>query len=149
MFTENGVAIDLGEVKKAIEQADVFAVGFRLFAERLLVDTRHDERTPPLAQVVEPVDSVEQRFFWLGQHRPSLGMPERFIFFLWPHSIAFLRESSLAGAVVERIVNTGYEAAGSMCEAAFADLAERERKANLAAVRGENCFTIWPRGARD
>ena len=147
MFTENGIAIDLGEVKKAIEQADVFAVGFRLFAERLLVDTRHDEKTPPLVQVVEPVDSVEQRFFWLGQHRPSLGTPERFIFFLWPHSISFLRQTSLAQAIVERIVESGYEQAVPMCEAAFADLAERERKANLAAVRGESCYTLWPRGA--
>ncbi len=147
MYTENGVIIDLGEVKKAVEQADVFAVGFRLFPERLLVDSRHDEKTPPLVQVVEPVASVEQRFFWLGQHRPSLGTPERFLFFFWPHSIPFLRESSLAGAISGRIVATGYADAVPMCEAAFADLAERERKATLAAVRGENCLTLWPRAA--
>ena len=147
MFTENGVVIDLGEVKKAVQQADVYAIGFRLFAERLLVDSRHDGETPPLVQVVEPVASVEQRFFWLGQNRPTLGTPERFIFFLWPHSIPFLRESSLASAIVERIAATGYEQAVPMCEAAFADLAQRERKANLAAVRGKNCFTLWPRSA--
>jgi len=147
MFTENGVVIDLGEVKKAVQQADVFAIGFRLFAERLLVDTRHDEKTPPLVQVVEPVDSVEQRFFWLGQNRPTLGTPERFIFFLWPHSIPFLRESSLASAITERIAASGYDGAVPMCEAAFADLAHREATANLAAVRGGTCFTLSPRSA--
>ena len=147
MFTENGLAIDLGEVKKAVESADVVAVGFRLFAERLLVDTRHDENTPPLAQVVDPVASVEERFFWLGQHRPSLGTPERFLFFLWPPSISFLKDSSLAAAITERIVATGHEQAVPMCEAAFADLAQRERRATVAAVKGQSCFTLWPRRA--
>lgn len=147
LYTENGIAIDLAEVKKAVEQADVLAVGFRLFPERLLVDTRCDAKAPPLVQVVEPVASVEQRFFWLGQHRPSLGTPERFVFFLWPHSIPFLRDSSLGTAITERIVATGCDGAVPMCEAAFADLAQRERKANLAAVRGQSCFTLWPRRA--
>jgi len=136
MFTENGVVIDLGEVKKAVQQADVFAIGFRLFAERLLVDTRHDEKTPPLVQVVEPVDSVEQRFFWLGQHRPSLGTPERFIFFLWPHSIAFLEQCGVVARIRCRCEATERPEALSMFDRALTDLREKERRATRAAITG-------------
>ncbi len=85
MFTENGVQIDLEEVGKVVEGCDVFAIGFHMFPERVIIDTRETEDVAPLVQVVEPVTSVEERFHWLGRERPSFGVPERFSFFIWPH----------------------------------------------------------------
>ena len=40
MFTENGVMIDLEEVRKVVDNCDVFTIGFRLSPERLIIDTR-------------------------------------------------------------------------------------------------------------
>jgi hypothetical protein len=149
MYTENGVTIDLNEVRKVIAEADVFAVGFRLFPERLLIDTRHDARDPegpcgtPMVAIVDPVATVQERFFWLGQHRPSLGMPNDFRFFYWPHGIRFLEDSTVWGDLRKRIVASGFEGAGATCDAAFADLLSRERKANVDAIRGERHHTLW------
>jgi hypothetical protein len=44
-----------------------------MFPERLIVDTRHTDSDGPMVEVVEPVATVEERFFWLGQRRPSFG----------------------------------------------------------------------------
>ena len=85
MRSENGVLIDVGEVAGIVDKADVFLVGFANFSERLLVDTRSDERTRPLVKVVASLGSFQERIFWLGQNRPTLGMPKAFSFINWPH----------------------------------------------------------------
>lgn len=149
MYTENGLVVDLDELRHVIHEADVFAVAFRLFPERLLIDTRYDAREPdgvsgmPMVAIVDPVATLQERFFWLGQHRPSLGMPADFQFFFWPHSIRYLEESGIWGHVRDRITAAGFEGAGATCDAALADLAVRERKANVDAIRGDRHHTVW------
>ena len=41
MFTENGVLIDLEEVGKVVEASDVFTIGFRVFPQRVIIDTQY------------------------------------------------------------------------------------------------------------
>lgn len=143
MYTENGVLVDVGEIRQVVAQTDVFTLGFRLFPERLLVDTRHNEQESPLVRVVEPVSSVQERFFWLGKERPSLGTPERFAFFVWPHSIDLLEESGLWAAICQRLAC--HPDADAICKAALEDLHAHERQATLAAVRGGRFHNLWAR----
>jgi len=149
MRMENGLLVNLPEIEDIVKQADVFAVGFRLFPERLLIDTRFTEGDPegpcgmPMVAIVDPVPTLQERFFWLGQHRPALGMPEDFMFFFWPHSMAYLEESGLWAAVKQRIVPLGFTGAAATCDAAFDDLVRRERAANVQAITGERYQTLW------
>jgi hypothetical protein len=149
MYTENGLAIDLERVQSVIRHDDVFAVAFRLFPERLLIDTRFDSADrdgpcgTPMVAIVDPVATLQERFFWLGQHRPGLGMPENFEFFYWPHGIRYLDESGVWGSLRARVVSSRSGGAGATCDAAFADLVARERDANVAAIRGERHHTVW------
>ena len=143
MFTENGVMIDLEEVRKVVDQCDVFTIGFRTFGERLIVDTRTTSDEGPMLEVVEPVGTVEERFFWLGKRRPAFGVPERFTFFVWPHSIRFLGESGLSGRIRERIVATGYPGAEEQVDSAVEGLDRLERKSTFDAISGRNCHTLW------
>jgi hypothetical protein len=151
MYTENGVTIDIDRVRQVVRDADVFAVAFRLFPERLLIDTRFDASdregpcSTPMVAIVDPVETLQERFFWLGQHRPGLGMPQDFQFFYWPHGIAFLEESGLWRAVRRRIIASDAEGAGATCDAALADLLVRERAANIQAIRGERHHSVWER----
>jgi hypothetical protein len=144
-----GLLVDISEIEKVVRNADVFAVGFRLFPERLLIDTRHDDTNPegpcgtPLVAIVDPVESVEERYFWLGKHRPTLGMPEAFMYFFWPHSVRYLQESGIWGAIRERIVSSGFTGAAETCDAALEDLLERERGANIEAIAGARYRTLW------
>ncbi len=143
MYTENGLLVDLPEIENIVQSADVFAGSFRLFPERLLIDTRHDDREMPMVAIVDPVESVQERFFWLGQHRPSLGLPKSFMFFYWPHSVGFLTESGVWAKIVERIVRSGFSGARETCDDALRDLVERERTATIDAINGARHQTLW------
>ncbi len=143
MYTENGLLVDIGEIRDIIENADVFTIGFRLFPERVVIDTRYDERETPMVAIVDAVESVQERFFWLGQHRPSLGMPRQFMFFFWPHSIGYLAESGVWAQVRERVVASKFGGAPETCAAALRDLLERERAATVDAITGARYQTLW------
>jgi len=149
MYTENGLLVDIAQIENIVQQADVFTASFRLFPERLLIDTRYDASDPdgaagtPLVAIVDPVASIQERFFWLGQHRPSLGMPASFEFFFWPHSTLYLEESGLWSAIRDRIVHSGFAGARETCDDALRDLIKRERRATVDAIVGNEYETIW------
>ena len=146
MFTENGVMIDLEEVRKVVEECDVFTIGFRLFPERVIVDARTFGDEGPILEVVEPVSTVEERFFWLGKRRPAFGVPERFTFFLWPHSIQHLEESGLMDKIRQRIyaLDESREIGRSVAKSVL-HLHLLERKATRDAITGRNYHTLWAR----
>ena len=149
MYTENGLMVDLSEIHHIVQHSDVFAAAFRLFPERVLIDTRHDEADPdgscgmPMLAIVDPVPTVQERFFWLGQQRPTLGMPKHFNFFFWPHSIRYLEESGVWAAIRERVTGSNFAGAAATCDDALSDLYRREYSANIDAIRGDKYETIW------
>ena len=134
--------VDLDEVRRVIENADVFTIGFRTFPDRLIVDTRSQGDICPMIRVVEPVATVEERFFWLGKERPAFGVPERFTFFVWPHSMRFFEESGLGDIVRQRVDSIDTDCGPQMNEA-MARLTTLERKAEFDAITGRNYHTIW------
>lgn len=144
MFTENGVLIDFEELRKVVDECDVFTVGFRLFPQRMIVDTRSNGSEGPMLEVVEPVTTVEERFFWLGQRRPSFGVPKRFTFFIWPHSIGYFEESGVGDLIRRRVYPEDPDTGRQMAEAMIR-LHTLEQKAVQDAITGTNCHTIWPR----
>ena len=145
MFTENGAMIDLDELRRVVEECDVFAIGFRLFQQRLMVDTRAANEVGPMVEVVEPVGTVEERFFWLGKRRPSFGVPERFTFFVWPHSLAFLAESGIADKIRQRLIATDRPDGAEAVDKVLAELERLERGAVRDAILGENHHALWQR----
>jgi hypothetical protein len=144
MFTENGVLIDLEELRNVVDECDVFTVGFRLFPERFIVDTRSTDTADTMAEVVEPVNTVEERFFWLGKRRPEFSPPERFTFFIWPHSMRFLEESGVADRIRQRLGSGAFPESGQAMDVALAELRSLERTAVADAITGKNYHTLWP-----
>jgi len=45
LFTESGEMIDLEELRNVVDNADVFTIGFRMFPERLIIDTRSEHES--------------------------------------------------------------------------------------------------------
>lgn len=136
--------IDLEELRNVVDSADVFTIGFRTFPDRLIVDSRSNDDVPPMIRLVEPVATVEERFFWLGKERPHFGSPERFTFFLWPHSIRYFEESGLGEIIRQRLYPTG-DATAPQVAAAIHNLYVLERRAEHDAITGENYHTLWER----
>ena len=145
MYSENGVQVDFAETTKVIETADVFVVGFTNIPERLIVDTRWSDVETPLVQVVEPSTGARQRLAWLKRRRPTLGEPDSFIFFPWPHSAGFMVETGVWDQIVKRVVGDFDPAVKTQCETAIRQLQNLELAAMQAVLRGENCITLWPR----
>jgi hypothetical protein len=144
VFTENGLLIDLEEVAKVVDGCDVFTIGFRTFPERLIVDTRETEHVGPLARVVEPVSSVEERFHWLGRARPEFGVPERFSFFVWPHSLEFLESCGLGQSIRDRVKAGERPEVARMLDGVMAELRRLERISLQQALAGEGYHSLWP-----
>jgi hypothetical protein len=92
---------------------------------------------------VEPVGDVTERMHWLGRHRPQFGLPERFTFFVWPHSVGFLEETGVAGVLRQNVPDgDGPE----QLSAGLGELHALERAARRAAVVGADPWrTIWTR----
>lgn len=133
--------VDLEELRKVVENADVFAIGFRTFPQRLIIDARSRDNQGTMVRVVEPVATVEERFFWLGKERPSFGVPERFTFFVWPHSLRYFEESGLGQIIRERV----HPEADSQVAESMHRLFALEHQSTIDAVTGKNYHTIWQR----
>lgn len=144
MFTENGVLIDLEEVGKVMDSSDVFTIGFHMFPQRVIVDTRATAEAGPMVRVVEPVDSVEERFHWLGRERPAFGVPERFAFFVWPHSLQFFESSGLPQRLRDRLRTSERPQVAQMADEALDELQRLEREAVQQALSGEGYHSLWP-----
>lgn len=142
MRNENGLDIDFDAIGRILTTADVITIGFSLFPHRLLIDTRSDAANPQFAGIVQPVANVQERYLWLGQHRGSLGAPTAFSFFIWPYSIAVLRDQNVLTPLLARFD----PAARDALDTALDDAARLERAGTLAAIRGDDAWpALWER----
>ncbi|MGE3858257.1 MAG: hypothetical protein AB7G21_14985 [Dehalococcoidia bacterium] len=148
MFGDNGPALDPEAIDEAVRDADVIVLGFDFTPDRLLIDLRDDPRghTPPIVELVEPLNDAGERQIWLSARRPGLRAPEQLLFFVWPHSVAYLAASPLLSGAVRRIDEEQGVDVHDLLADALDDLRGRERTDLLAAVRGGEGFeTLWSR----
>ena len=148
MYGDDGPALDQDAIEEALREAQVIVLGFDFTAERLLIDLRDDPRqhTPPIVELVAPVADAQQRRTWLNTRRAGLRAPDELLFFVWPHSVAYLEASTLLQGAAARIEREqGVDVRGSLA-AAVRDLRGYERRDLAAAVRGGEGFeTLWSR----
>jgi len=144
MQTENGLQIDSEALNRLLQHSDLITIGFTLFPERLLVDTRSNDQQGQFAEMVAPVASVQERYLWLGKHRGSFGPPEGFAFFVWPHTVRYLIERDALAPLRERLSPEARES----LDVAIATAAELERRAMQEIVRGSDRWpAVWERAA--
>ncbi len=140
--------IDMDEVSRVIDTADVLIVRFAILDKRLLVDTRTNDNDGPLVAVVDKAGSVEERFKSLKKLRPRFSLPEKIMSFMWPRHIDTFRRSGLAQRITDRLVSLGGEEMAAQAEKAFDELAGREKREVVTAIRGgESYQTLWERRA--
>ncbi len=140
MRSENGLSLDLDAVRQFLETGEVVTIGFTLMTERLLVDTRSNDRQGQFAAMVEPVASVQERHIWLGRHRGTFGSPRGFAFFVWPFTVRGISERGILEPLRARLNEDGLEA----LDEALAEAAEAERQAIQAVIRGDERWpTLW------
>ncbi len=103
-----GFGIDLDEVRRVIDAAEVLVVRFAVTDRRLLIDTRTNDECGPLIKVVPPAANAEERFRALKVMRPRFRAPERILTFEWPRHARALAEAGLWDHVARRLVALGW-----------------------------------------
>jgi hypothetical protein len=145
---ENDFGLDLQEIMKVIDTAEVLVVRFAIVDKRLLVDARRNEEEGPLIKLVPRASSVEERFRHLKQIRPRFPLPERIMSFMWPRHVALLQTSGVWQRIVDRLAALGDASIADQCEATYQELLAEERAQVVAAIRGEAGYqSLWERRA--
>ncbi|MGE0056746.1 MAG: hypothetical protein AB7P33_18665, partial [Dehalococcoidia bacterium] len=113
---DNDYAINLDEIMRTIEQADVLRIRFLLLDKRLLIDNRFNEFEGPLIKIVPRAGSSEESFRNLKRLRPRFPLPDRMTAIWWPKYINTLRTSGVWDCIVRRIAESGYQDSVDQCE---------------------------------
>ncbi len=138
--------VDLDEVNKVLDLAEVLVIRFHLIPKRLLVDFRTRPGVPPLVQVVPPAESIEDRFRSIKRLRPDFPAPEKVMSFNWPRSMEVLLNSGVWQRLVDRVGALGGDEVTDDCGKAMQTLLAEERHEVMGAIRGANHYrTLWER----
>ena len=143
---ENDFGLDIQEIMKVIDTAEVLVVRFAIVDKRLLIDARHSQVEGPLIRLVPRADSVEERFRHLKQMRPHFPLPERIMSFMWPRHVELLQTSGVWQRIVDRLMAPGHSGTAEGCEAVYRELLAEEKAQVVAAIRGEAGYqSLWER----
>src|SRR5438874_3605524 len=81
---DNDYALDIDQIIRTIESAEVVTFRFMLLEKRLLIDNRTNEIDGPMARLVNRVGSSEERFRSIRRMRPGFGLPDKLTAILLP-----------------------------------------------------------------
>lgn len=137
--------VDIGEIKRNIEAAEVVALYFPLFRKTLLLDTRSNSVDGPMIKLVPMVNSIEDRFKSLKRLRPRFPMPESITIIPWPKYVTGLKTLGVWDKIVQRFVDLGDMDAVRTCSQAFNALLRWEMQERVHAIRGKQYQTLWQR----
>jgi hypothetical protein len=136
--------IDLTEVRRVIDAAEVLVIRLSVTDRRLLVDARTNDEYGPMIKVVPRASSAEERFRSLKMMRPRFRVPERIMTFQWPRHARALAESGVWEHLARRLCSLGWSDTAGQCDEAYSQLLREERSVEVAAIKGgEGFHTKW------
>jgi hypothetical protein len=138
--------LDLDEVARVIDSAEVLVVRFAILDKRLLIDARTTENDGPLITIVPKASSVEDRFKALKKLRPRFPLPDKIMSFMWPRQMETFKASGLWEKIEGRLVSLGGEQMLPACQSVFEELEHEEKAEVVAAIRGGETYqSLWER----
>ena len=144
---DNEYALDLDQIIRTIQTAEVVTIRFALLDKRLLIDNRYNEIDGPMIRLVPRVSSYEERFKSLRRLRPRFKLPEKITAIWWPKYIPSLDTTGVWAALAHRIAATGFSGSVQDVEETYCQLLALERAEMLNAVSGEGFQTLWARAS--
>jgi hypothetical protein len=144
---DNDYVLNLDEILRTIDTAEVVRIRFLLLEKRLLIDNRCNEFDGPLVRLVSRSGSREESFRNLKRLRPRFPLPDKMTQIWWPKYVNTLYTSGVWAALVKRVADTGFSESVNQCEEVFRELQALERTEIRNAISGEGFQTIWARSA--
>jgi hypothetical protein len=141
--------IDLAEVNRNLDTAEVVSFYFPLLRKTLLIDNRRSDLDGPMMKVVPMVSTPEERFRSLRQLRPRFPKPESVTIIPWPKYVSSLLRLGVWDHIASRFAEVGDPELMRQCEACLQELLTAERGEIGRAIRGENFQDLWRRSGKD
>ena len=143
---DSDFGVDIEEMGRVFDEADVVVVRFHVIAQRLLLDMRAEPGDPPLVRLVPPVSSAEERYRYLQAERPRMPLPEHITVVGWPRYVQVMRDTGLWQRMVDRLIREGGEVMLAHADEAYREVRAAERAEVAAAIRGgEGYEALWER----
>jgi hypothetical protein len=144
---DNDYILNLDEILRTVETAEVVRIRFGLLDKRLLIDNRYSEFEGPLVKVVNRSGSSEESFRSLKRLRPRFPLPEKMTAIMWPKYVSTLQSTGIWNAIVSRVASTGHNESARQCDDVLRELLTLEKQEIRNAISGEGFQTVWQRTA--
>ncbi len=144
---DNDYALNLDDILRTIETAEVVRIRFQLLDKRLVIDNRYNEVEGPLVKLVNRAGSSEETFRNLKRLRPRFPLPEKMTAIYWPKYVNTLCSTGVWSAIVNRVSRTGFRDCKQQCDDVLEELLQLERREIRNAISGEGFQTVWQRTA--
>lgn len=140
--------LDLSEVMRVVETAEVVALYFPLLRKTLLIDGRTSAVDGPMVRVVPMVSTPDERLRSLRQLRPRFPRPDSITIIPWPKYVSSLERLGVWERIIERFINAAATEAVRQCEGALQELLALEREEVHHAVTGQDYKVLWDRAMK-
>ena len=142
---DNDYVLNLDEILRTVQTADVITVRFLLLERRLLIDFRCSDIDGPMVKLVPRVNNSEERFRSLRKLRPRFALPDKLTAIQWLKYVRTMDTTGVWEAVMKRMAESGFASAVRDCEQVFRELQALERLEVYNAVTGKDFQTVWQR----
>ena len=139
--------IDLDDLLKNVNTAEVISIYFPVLRKTILVDTRFTAEDPPMVRIVPMASSLEERQRSLRRLRPQFPRPRSITVVPWPKYVDSLVELGVWSKVLERFAYSGHKEAVQACNNVLKEVHKLEKDELGAVISGENYHTVWARKA--
>lgn len=135
----------LGQVLNEISEAQIITIFFPLLRRALVVDTRRDDETGHLIQIMPQVHSMEERISSIQKLRPQLGKIHSILGIPWMRSVRSLRDHGIRDKLIKRLSTSGVPltTAEKQVGDALEQLWRLERLGFERMILGVGYSTLW------
>ena len=141
---DNEFGIDLADVERNVENAEVLSIYFPLLARTLIVDMRATNDSGPMIKLMPMVRSMNERFRVLRRLRPEFGKPENITVIPWPKYVESLVRLGIWDRLMARVADGGHIDSIASARAALDEMRETEHAVVQGALKGRGFQTLWP-----
>ncbi len=140
---DDDFVLDVDEIMKSIDAAEIMSVFFPTFRKAVVIDTRSNARDGPMIRLMPMAASPQERLRSIRRLRPGFPRGHGLTLIPWPRYVDSLVSLGLWDRIVRRFKDAGQTEAVEACDRTLSELRLLEKEEFAAVVRGENYHTIW------
>ena len=136
--------IDIQELLRAVDSAEILSILFPMLRKSLVIDTRFDLENEPLVRLMPQVSSTQERYRSVRRLRAQFPRPQHLTAIPWQRYVRSLGELGVIDRISQRLSQAGYPGPITALHEAVRELRRLEKREIAYAIQGNNYYTLWP-----